>query len=92
MKEATTDSSKPTQSQSIDRAIAFYRQNEANIKAALPLRTQGRTFGEHWPNSLESSIKRWESGEMKVGLAEIYICYPMRAVLVALKGGDRSSS
>ena len=71
---------------SINKAIAFYRSNKADIKAALPIRAKGRTFGERWPQTLEASIERWECGQMKVDLAEIYICFPMRAVLSALKG------
>ena len=76
--QSTTDS--------INKAIAFYWSNKADIKAALPIRAKGRTFGERWPQTLEASIERWEGGQMKVDLAEIYICFPMRAVLSALKG------
>jgi hypothetical protein len=65
----------------INRAIAWYRQHQGDIEAALPLQTQGRLFKAGWPDALERSIVLWEAGSAPVNLATIYIYRPI--VLIA---------
>jgi hypothetical protein len=73
----------------INRAIAWYRQNQASIQAALPLQTQGRLFKAGWPDALERLIALWEAGSTPVNLAAIYIYRPIALVAQVLTAQAR---
>ena len=80
----------PVTAERINRAISWYRQHKADIKAALPLQTQGRLFKVGWPDALERLIASWEADPSPVNLAVIYIYRPIVLVAQVLKAQARS--
>jgi hypothetical protein len=79
----------PVTPERINRAVTWYRQNEANIRAALPLQTPGQLFKAEWPEALERSIALWEAGSAPVNLAATYIHRPIFLVAKALAAQAR---
>lgn len=66
--------------------IAWWRANEGQIRARLPIRAGELTYLRRWPDKLNSWIQLWEDGHLAPGLAEIYVLTPINRIRDYLSG------